>query len=159
MKQQIYDQDDWAALSSRPERPTRLAKHSSMIRLQHHMKYPQDRDKPMLNAWEKFGFFLSYVLFFVLGLVSWGQAWPNRIRKDVFGRNKRTVVLKKEDKKVDSAKLDGIHRSVQLLNEAHMEERMKKVEAEMLRMKGTMEDVHDLLKKLAAQSMPDPQHD
>ncbi|CAJ1965696.1 unnamed protein product [Cylindrotheca closterium] len=129
----------------------------SVHKVKHHLAKPHDVHKPDLTAWETFGFWVSYLFLLLLGLCSFGQAWPNRIRKDVFGRNKRTVVLKKEDKEANSATLDGIHKSVQQLNGANMEERMKKVEADMQGMKGTMNEVHDLLKKLAPKQSPEPQ--
>eukprot|EP00526_Cylindrotheca_closterium_P009474 CAMPEP_0113605516 /NCGR_PEP_ID=MMETSP0017_2-20120614/2369_1 /TAXON_ID=2856 /ORGANISM="Cylindrotheca closterium" /LENGTH=431 /DNA_ID=CAMNT_0000514011 /DNA_START=32 /DNA_END=1327 /DNA_ORIENTATION=+ /assembly_acc=CAM_ASM_000147 len=141
-----------------PPRPRRPKKSSSMRRLKHHMTRPEDDNKPTLSAWEKFAFWVSYLFYLLLGLISFGLAWPRRIRKDVFGRNnKRTVVLKKEDKKINSVKLDGIHKSVQQLNDANMEERMKKVEADVQRVQGTVDEVHDLLKNLAVQQLPAPQ--
>lgn len=86
-------------------------------------------DKPPFNDWETFGFTSC----------SFGQAWPGRL-------GNRTVVLKKEDKQSNSATLDGIQKLVEQLGCATMKVRMRKVEAEMQRMKGIMDEVYDLLK-------------
>lgn len=151
-----FRQHERAAFSPPPL--TRATQSKRMSKLQHHMSRPHDDNKPILSACEKLGFWVSYLFLLLLGLCSFGQAWPNRIRKDVFGRNKGIVVPKKEEKKANSATLDGIQKSVQQLSDAQMEQRMKKVEADMLRMKDTMDDVHDLLKKVAGQQGDETVH-
>lgn len=152
-----------AILSPRPPSgPTEMVQHpqssftTSMRRMKYHLELPHDDNKPKLSIWEKIAFFLLYLFLLLLGLCSFGQAWPKRIRKDVFGRNKRTVVLKKEDDSFELTKLDGIHRSVEKLSGTKMEERVKKVETEMHKMQGTMEEVHEMLKKMASQQLDTP---
>eukprot|EP00980_Cylindrotheca_fusiformis_P001384 scaffold344_cov130-Cylindrotheca_fusiformis.AAC.15 len=59
-----------------------------------HLKHSDTQDE--LNSLERFWFVLAYLLLFALGLCSFGQLWPKRIRLDVFGRNKGTATVKEE---------------------------------------------------------------
>jgi hypothetical protein len=99
-----------------------------------HLTHPDNVIKPELGGWERFWFVVAYIVLFALGLCSFGQCWPKRIRKDVFGRNKGTPV--KEIQKLDDRKL---------------EERITKLEVNLNGMDEKLGKVQEMLQQLVSQ--------
>lgn len=140
------------------------SQNSVLFHVKDHLTNPDNVVKEELGGLERSWFVVAYVLLFGLGLCSFGQLWPKRIRKDVFGRNKGTATVKEEtlNKKFESPadintitsagrSRNDIHKSLQKIDDTKLEERIAKLEVNMQNMDAKLGNVQDLLQQLVSQ--------